>query len=63
MRKENFTSDKPGELISIGQKAWAFVPAHLPPELEYSPRLIRALSEADRALGELASLSRTLSNP
>ncbi|WP_200900315.1 Fic/DOC family N-terminal domain-containing protein [Rubrobacter aplysinae] len=63
MHQEDFTPDKSGQLVSIGDRAWAFVPDPLPPDLEYSPRLIRALSEADRALGELAGLSRTLPNP
>jgi Fic family protein len=39
------------------------VPDPLPPELNYGPPLVRALSEADRALGELAGLGRTLPNP
>ena len=35
----------------------------LPPKLAYGPQLVQALSEADRALGELAGLGRTLPNP
>ena len=42
---------------------WAFVPGPLPPNLEYGPTLVAVLSEADRALGELAGLGRTLPNP
>lgn len=41
----------------------AFVPAPLPPELSYSPSLVRALSQADAALSELAGLGRVLPNP
>lgn len=41
----------------------AFVPDPLPPPLDYGPTLVRALSDADRALGELAGLARTMPNP
>jgi Fic family protein len=63
MRKEDFSSGSPGRLIPAGGTGWAFVPDPLPPKLAYGPRLIQALSEADRALGELAGLGRTLPNP
>ena len=50
--------------VGSGELAYeAFVPAPLPPRLELSYDLLRALSEADRALGELSGLGRTLSNP
>ncbi|WP_207957034.1 Fic/DOC family N-terminal domain-containing protein [Rubrobacter tropicus] len=39
------------------------MPDPLPPTLGFGSRLVRALSEADRALGELAGLGRTLPNP
>lgn len=39
------------------------MPDPLPPKLAYGPQLVQALSEADRALGELAGLGRTLPNP
>jgi len=41
----------------------AFVPDPLPPRLAYDPRLLTLLSDADRALGELNGLGRTLPNP
>ena len=47
----------------MGERHWAFVPDALPPKLDFGPRLVAALSEADRALGELAGLGRTLPNP
>lgn len=50
--------------VGSGELAYeAFVPAPLPPRLDLSPTLFRSLSEADRALGELSGLGRTLSNP
>lgn len=41
----------------------AFMPYPLPPKLTWTPELIRALSEADRAVGALAGLGRMLPNP
>jgi len=41
---------------------YSFVPNPLPPALAWSPRLVTLLSEADRALGELAGLGRLLPN-
>ena len=42
---------------------WAFVPHPLPPPLPLDAGVVRILSEADRALGELAGLGRSLPNP
>jgi Fic family protein len=63
MQKEDFSSGAPGRVVSVGERRWTFVPDSLPPELAYGSRPVRALSEADRALGELAGLGRTLPNP
>jgi Fic family protein len=41
----------------------AFVPAPLPPALEYRPELVLLLSRADAALSELCGLGRQLPNP
>jgi len=63
MSEQDFSSGKPGRLVPAGGAGKAFVPDPLPPKLDFGPRLVRALSEADRALGELAGLGRTLPNP
>jgi Fic family protein len=63
VQREDFSSEAPGRLVSVGEGRWAFVPAPLPPNLDYRLPLVAALSEADRALGELAGLGRTLPNP
>jgi Fic family protein len=39
------------------------VPNPLPPSFLWTPDLVAALSEADRALGELAGLGRSIPNP
>jgi hypothetical protein len=41
----------------------AFMPAPLPPELNWTPRLIGALSDADRLVGRLAGEGGRLPNP
>ena len=55
-----------GRYLSFGSgpEAYrAFVPALLPPEIALDLDLVGTLSEADRALGELAGLGRNLANP
>src|SRR5262249_19046919 len=66
MNPERFKNSTAGRLSKVGQgdaAYWAFVPNPLPPDLSFNLELINALSEADRALGELAGLGRTMSNP
>jgi Fic family protein len=66
MNPERFSNSSSGRLIRVGQSDTAyqaFVPNPLPPELSLDTELVRTLSNADRALGELAGLGRTMSNP
>lgn len=66
MDLESFGKSPSGRLVRAGQGTaayWAFVPNPLPPNLDLSRDLVRTLSEADRALGELAGLGRSLANP
>ena len=63
MRFESFVAPAAGELVQSPQGAWAFVPAPLPPAIEYTPRLVKRLSAADAALGELSGLGRKMLNP
>ncbi len=66
MDLERFKHSPSGRLVRVTQRDtsyWAFVPNPLPPELSLDVELVRALSEADRALGELAGLGRTMPNP
>lgn len=52
----------PGRNVSLGSYS-AFVPAPLPPALEWTPRLIGVLSDADRLIGRLAGEGGRLPNP
>jgi Fic family protein len=56
------TGRMPGKLLPKGDYS-AFLPAPLPPALEWTPRLLLALSEADRKIGQLAGEGRRLPNP
>ena len=61
-----FKSGFPGKLLQArldGIAYWAFDPHPLPPELLFSIPLINTLSQADRSLGELSGLGRTMPNP
>jgi Fic family protein len=66
MNPDRFKDSPSGRVIQVGQgdSAYsAFVPNPLPPSLVFDSALIRLLSDADRALGELAGLGRALPNP
>ena len=63
---DNFHNSAAGKIISVGQgntAYHAYVPNPLPPNLPFDSDLVRMLSDADRALGELAGLGRTAANP
>jgi Fic family protein len=52
----------PGKKVPQGKYS-AFIPAPLPPSLDWSPRLVRLLSDADRLIGQLAGEGGRLPNP
>src|SRR5256885_7801786 len=53
-RRSAPASTPPGRRIRCASGYTAFVPDPLPPELEWTPTLVRALSDADRLIGRLA---------
>lgn len=63
MRPEDFQASEAGRVIRTAQGYQAFVPAPLPPDLAYTPELVRLLSTADAALSELSGIGRVLPNP
>ena len=63
MNPEAFRDSPAGRAIHAPAGYWAFVPHPLPPSFRWTPGLVAALSEADRALGELAGLGRSPPNP
>ncbi len=63
MRREDFVEPLLGELVTTPQGVPAFVPAALPPHLDFDPELVRLLSLADASLSELSGMGRQLPNP
>src|SRR6059058_4204370 len=52
-----------GRRVRCGGGYAAFVPDPLPPDLTWTPELVRALSDADRLIGRLAGEGGRLPNP
>lgn len=63
MRPDEFQPNTPGEVVRSVQGHWTYHPSPLPPDLSIDLPLMRQLSEADLALGELAGVGRRLPNP
>lgn len=63
MDPSQFTPDAPGKLIKNSDGNWAFVPAPLPPILQFTSETLNLLSLADQKLGELAGVGKMLPNP
>ena len=57
MRLGDFHSTKAGKAIRTQKGYWAFIPAPLPPDLNWTPTLITALSDAERELAKLTTLA------
>jgi len=60
---EKFKNSPSGRILKTPRDYWAYTPNPLPPEIAFSAELVQTLSAADRALGELVGISRTLPNP
>lgn len=57
MKPGDFHSNKVGQAIRTQNGYWAFIPAPLPPELDWTSTLIAALSDAERELAKLTTLA------
>jgi Fic family protein len=60
---DHFLAPQAGRIVRTPQGHAAFVPAPLPPAIEFDLPLALALSKADAALSELSGLGRVLPNP
>jgi Fic family protein len=58
-----YEAPQAGKVIRTAQGYNAFVPAPLPPTIDYTPALVRLLSVADAALSELSGVGHILPNP
>ncbi|MCG3201474.1 MAG: Adenosine monophosphate-protein transferase SoFic [Gammaproteobacteria bacterium] len=63
MDPTEFKCPEAGRVIRTAEGYHAFVPAPLPPRIDYTPELVLTLSRADAALGELSGLGRLILNP
>jgi Fic family protein len=63
VEREAFAPRQRSHVVRAESGYLAFVPPPLPPDLPFDRDLIAALSAADRAIGELAGLGRTLPHP
>lgn len=57
MKPGDFHSTKAGRAIRTQNGYWTFIPAPLPPDLDWTPTLISALSDAERELARLTTLA------
>lgn len=63
MTPDHFTANSPGTCRRTLEGYYAFTPSPLPPQLPLDWDLIRLISEADRAVGELSGAGQLLPNP
>lgn len=63
MKSSDFTDSCFGQFVPTIAGHSAFLPYELPPKLHWTPELISALSDAERAIGQLQGAGLNLSNP
>ena len=64
MDLRSFQNTEAGKVMRVpGKDYWAYYPASLPPQIEWTSDLVSTLSKADSALGELKGLGHNLANP
>lgn len=63
MDVSQYQAPEAGQVVRTPEGYLAFIPAPLPPRLDYTPALVRLLSTADAALSELSGIGRLLPNP
>jgi Fic family protein len=63
MKITDFSNQAPGKVIRTLKDHEAFIPDPLPPDMEWSNKLLAALSQADRSLARLAEVGNTFPVP
>jgi len=63
MNPNDFRSSETGQVIPTKQGYYAFIPAPLPPKLNWTLPLVSALSDAERDLSRLATLTGSFPFP
>ena len=63
MKPTDFLPTAPGQAVHTPRGYWAFLPAPLPPALQWTPALINLLAEAERELARLGEVGKGFPNP
>jgi Fic family protein len=63
MKKSDFSEQAPGKVIRTLKGYFAFIPAPLPPDVDWSNHFLSALSKADRSLARLAQVGNAFPVP
>lgn len=63
MKRTDFSNQAPGRVIRTLKDYEAFIPDPLPPNMEWSNKLLASLSQADRSLARLAEVGKSFPVP
>ena len=63
MNPENFSAISAGKAVRNPKGYWAFIPAPLPPVLDWTANLVSLAAEAERALAELSTIGKSFPAP
>lgn len=63
MNPQDFVSPASGQVIQNRKGYWVFIPAPLPPTLNWTAQLVSLAGEAERALAELAAVGQNFPEP
>jgi Fic family protein len=63
MKRTDFSNQAPGKVIRTSKDYEAFIPNPLPPDTDWSNKLLAALSQADRSLARLTEVGKTFPVP
>ncbi|MEA3327623.1 MAG: Fic/DOC family N-terminal domain-containing protein [Chloroflexota bacterium] len=63
MKNTDFSNQAPGKVIRTLKGYPAFIPNPLPPDTDWSNKLLAALSQADRSLARLAEVGNAFPFP
>lgn len=63
MKPKDFLNPSTGQIIRSPKEYWAFIPAPLPPKINWTSDLVTLAGEAERTLAELAWIGRNFPEP
>lgn len=63
MDPKNYRDLKGGRTIRTAKGFWAFVPAPLPPQIEWTPQLVQALADAEREISRMSTFVQSFAFP